>query len=82
LDSGTSGGRKLLVENATRAEEIPLNQGDHVVLRLRSADVLHSFAIPILRRGPVEVPAGHTVELEFDADRAGSLMFLCWRLQP
>lgn len=64
----------------TRAEEIPLNQGDHVVLRLRSADVLHSFAIPILRRGPVEVPAGHTVELEFDADRAGSLTFLCWQV--
>ena len=64
----------------TRAEEIRLNQGDHVVLRLRSADVLHSFAIPILRRGPVEVPAGHTVELAFDAERAGSLLFLCWQV--
>jgi heme/copper-type cytochrome/quinol oxidase subunit 2 len=63
-----------------RAEDIPLNQGDHVVLRLRSADVLHSFALPILRRGPVDVPAGHTVELEFDADRAGSLMFLCMQV--
>jgi heme/copper-type cytochrome/quinol oxidase subunit 2 len=63
-----------------RADEIPINQGDHVVLRLRSADVLHSFAIPILHRGPVEVPAGHTVELEFDAERAGSLTFLCWQV--
>ena len=25
----------------SRAEEIPINQGDHIVLRLRSADVLH-----------------------------------------
>jgi heme/copper-type cytochrome/quinol oxidase subunit 2 len=64
----------------TRADEIPINQGDHIVLRLRSADVLHSFAIPILHRGPVEVPAGHTVELEFDAERAGSLTFLCWQV--
>ncbi|MFQ5722953.1 MAG: hypothetical protein ACE5G6_00570 [Terriglobia bacterium] len=63
-----------------RVEEIHLQQGDHVVLRLRSADVLHSFAIPILRLGPVDVPAGHTVEVEFDAERAGRLTFLCWQM--
>lgn len=63
-----------------RLEAIPLNQGDHVVLRLRSADVLHSFAVPALRLGPVDVPAGHTVELEFDARRSGSLLFLCWQV--
>ena len=50
--------------------EIEVNQGEHIVLRLHSADVLHSFAIPVLRLGPVNEPAGHTVELEeFDADR-------------
>ena len=54
----------------TRVQEIPLNEGDHVVMRLRSADVLHSFSIPLLRLGPVEVPAGHTVEVKFDADPA------------
>lgn len=64
----------------TRVHEIPLNQGEHVVLRLRSADVLHSFAIPLLRLGPVDVPAGHTVELEFDAQRTGVLTFLCWQV--
>ena len=63
-----------------RAEEIPLNQGDHVVLRLRSVDVLHSFGIPLLRLGPVDVPAGHTVEVEFNAERAGVLTFLCWQV--
>lgn len=64
----------------TRTSEIPLNQGDHVVLRVRSADVLHSFAIPLLRLGPADVPAGHTVELEFTAKRAGVLTFLCWQV--
>lgn len=63
-----------------RTGDIPLTQGTHVVLRLRSADLLHSFAIPILRLGPVEVPAGHTIDLEFDANRAGVLTFLCWQV--
>ncbi len=64
----------------SRAEEILLNQGDHVVVRLRSVDVLHSFGIPLLRLGPVDVPAGHTVELAFDAKRPGVLTFLCWQV--
>jgi heme/copper-type cytochrome/quinol oxidase subunit 2 len=64
----------------TRVDEIALNQGDHVVMRLRSADLLHSFAIPLLHLGPVDVPAGHTVELEFTADRTGVLTFLCWQV--
>ena len=63
-----------------RVEEILLNQGDHVVLRVRSADLLHSFAIPILRLGPVDVLAGHTVEVRFDAEDAGVLTFLCWQV--
>jgi heme/copper-type cytochrome/quinol oxidase subunit 2 len=64
----------------TRVGDIPLNQGDHVVVRLRSVDLLHSFAIPLLHLGPVEVPAGHTVEVQFDANRAGVLTFLCWQV--
>ncbi len=64
----------------TRTEEISLSQGDHVVLRVRSADVLHSFAIPILHIGPLDVPAGHTIEVQFDANRPGVLTFLCWQV--
>lgn len=64
----------------TRTQDIVVNQGDHVVVRLRSADLLHSFAIPLLRLGPVDVPAGHTVEVEFNAERAGVLTFLCWQV--
>ncbi len=63
-----------------RVREIILNQGDNVVVRLRSVDVLHSFAIPLLHLGPVDVPAGHTVEVKFKADRAGVLTFLCWQV--
>lgn len=64
----------------SRTDKIPLNQGDHVVVRVRSADVQHSFAIPLLHIGPVDVPAGHTVEVAFDANRAGELTFLCWQV--
>lgn len=64
----------------SRTEKILLNQGDHVVVLLHSVDVLHSFAIPLLHVGPVEVPAGHTVELAFDANRPGELLFLCWQV--
>ena len=67
-------------KKASRTGEIPLKHGDHVVVRLHSADLLHSFAIPILRLGPVDVPAGHTVEVTFDANRAGILTFLCWQV--
>lgn len=64
----------------SRTEKILLNQGDHVVVLLHSVDVLHSFAIPLLHVGPVEVPAGHTVEVAFDANRPGELLFLCWQV--
>ena len=64
----------------TRTEEIPLSQGDHVVIHVRSADVLHSFAIPVMRIGPLDVPAGHTIEVQFDANRPGVLTFLCWQM--
>jgi len=67
-------------QKPTRTGAINLNQGDHVVVRVRSSDVLHSFAIPILRVGPVDVPAGHTVEVQFDANRTGVLTFLCWQV--
>lgn len=73
-------GYNYWLRKPNRVQEILVNQGDHVVLHLHSVDVLHSFAIPILRLGPVDVPAGHTVELEFDADRAGVLTFLCWQV--
>jgi len=73
-------GYNYWIRKPARAGDIPLNQGDHVVVRLHSADVLHSFAIPLLHIGPVEVAAGHTAEVAFDANRPGDLMFLCWQV--
>lgn len=67
-------------QKPTPVEDIALQQGDLVRLRLRSADVLHSFAIPLLHLGPVEVSSGHTVQVEFRADRPGNLTFLCWQV--
>lgn len=60
--------------------DITVQQGDRVVVRLRSVDVLHSFAIPLLHLGPVDVPSGHTVQAEFRADLPGALTFLCWQV--
>jgi heme/copper-type cytochrome/quinol oxidase subunit 2 len=64
----------------TRVGDIQLNQGDHVVMRLHSADLLHSFAIPLLHIEPVDIPGGHTVDLQFNADRPGELTFLCYQV--
>ena len=61
----------------SRIGDIPLDQGDRVVVRLRSADVLHSFAIPLLRLGPIDIPAGHTVDVPFEVKEPGTLTFLC-----
>lgn len=60
------------------ANEIPVNEGEKVVFRIKSVDVLHSFAIPRFRIGPYEVHAGKVTEIEFDAQRAGSFKYLCW----
>lgn len=60
--------------------EIQVRQGETVVLRLASADVLHSFAIPLLHIGPIDVPAGEVREVRFTAERPGTLVFLCWQV--
>jgi heme/copper-type cytochrome/quinol oxidase subunit 2 len=60
-----------------RVEEIRLTQGDHVLLLLHSPDVHHSISIPELRIGPVPIPAGHTVRVEFTADQPGEINFMC-----
>lgn len=60
--------------------EIHVQQGEKVLLRLASADVLHSFAIPALNIGPFEVPAGEVRQVEFTADKPGRMVFLCWQV--
>jgi heme/copper-type cytochrome/quinol oxidase subunit 2 len=63
-----------------RTPDIQLNQGEHVVVRLHSPDVLHSFSIPLMHIQPVDMPAGHTEDVEFDATRPGELTFLCYQV--
>lgn len=60
------------------AIEVP--QGQLLVLRLASADVLHSFAIPALGIGPLDVPAGEVREVTLTAREPGTLLFLCWQV--
>ncbi len=60
--------------------EIEVKQGETIVLRLASADVLHSFAIPALNIGPIDVPAGEVREVQFRAEQPSTLLFLCWQV--
>lgn len=60
--------------------EIHVKEGDRLVLRLASADVLHTFAIPALKIGPIDVPAGEVREVTFTAGRPDTLLFLCWQV--
>lgn len=62
------------------APEIRVRQGQRVVLRLTSADVLHSFAIPALNIGPIDVPAGEVREVQFTPTEPDTLLFLCWQV--
>lgn len=60
------------------ADLIKLKQGETVVFRVKSADLLHSFAIPRFRFGPYEIEAGKVKELIFKPERTGRFRYLCW----
>lgn len=60
--------------------EIQVKLGETIVLRLASADVLHTFAIPALEIGPIDVPAGEVREIKFTVNKPDTLLFLCWQV--
>lgn len=60
--------------------EIQVKLGETIILRLASADVLHSFSIPLLNIGPIDVPAGEVREVKFTVERPDTLLFLCWQV--
>ncbi len=60
-----------------RLQEILVNKGDTVVLRLNSADVQHSFSIPDLKIDAGLVKPGFVTEVKFVADKAGEYTFRC-----
>ena len=66
-----------------RAAVLEVDPARPVVLRLRSADVLHSFSIPALRIRPIDVYAGHEVVVRLepeDLEGEDELGFLCYQL--
>lgn len=60
------------------AEEIPVSDSQPTIFRIKSADVTHSFAIPISRIGPYEIEAGKVKDVQFNPQKQGSFLYLCW----
>lgn len=57
---------------------IEVNQGDRVVIKLRSSDVTHGFALKDYGIYiPEGIEPGNTAYVSFKADRAGSFRFWC-----
>lgn len=54
--------------------------GDQVVLRLKTADIVHQFYVPALNLGPVDIKPGHPVKLEFLAEKPGVYQYFCTSL--
>lgn len=54
-----------------------LTMGTRVLLRLKSADVTHTFNSPELGIGPVEVYPGHVAEVMVQPKKAGVFDFYC-----
>jgi plastocyanin len=58
-------------------DRIEVQQGDHVIVRLHSADVEHGFALKELGVATIVPAGGETVSVEFVASRAGTFEFAC-----
>lgn len=54
--------------------------GDKVVLRLKTADIVHQFYVPALNLGPVNIKPGHPEQLEFMAEKPGVYQYYCTSL--
>jgi hypothetical protein len=54
-----------------------VEEGDEVVIHLRSGDVFHRFYLPAFAVGPVGVEPGHTATIRFTADRRGVFQYYC-----
>jgi heme/copper-type cytochrome/quinol oxidase subunit 2 len=56
---------------------LEVDQGDHVVLSLRSADVKHGFQLKPYGIKRVIPKGGEVVTVEFVADKPGTFSFSC-----
>ena len=57
-------------------ETITVNQGNKVILHIKSVDVTHGFALPDFNVNANLAP-GKTVDVEFTADKKGTFTFQC-----
>lgn len=60
-----------------RPARLVLKPDEMVRLRLKSADVVHTFYIPALGIGPLEVQPGHVVETEVTPTQEGVFQYYC-----
>ncbi|MFQ5804113.1 MAG: iron transporter [Candidatus Methylomirabilales bacterium] len=60
-----------------RLEDITVEKGDRVILRLISSDAYHGFTLPEFGIKEVVVKPGEVSEVEFVADKTGSFLFFC-----
>lgn len=60
-----------------RLEELRVEKGDRVILRMISTDVYHGFALPAFGINEVLIKPGEVSEVEFVADKVGSFLFYC-----
>lgn len=60
-------------------DDIRVNVGERVLLRISSTDVVHGFAVPELGLQVDEIYPGHVQEIAFTPTRAGRFPFACTR---
>jgi len=58
-------------------QEIRVQKGDLVVLRLMALDVHHGFTLPDFGLGPIELAPGQPHEVRFRADKVGEFLMFC-----
>jgi len=63
-------------------DTLEFQAGTPVVLRVTSADVLHSFALPGVKqfRRPVDIPAGQWITFRWTPEDPQQQPFLCWQV--
>lgn len=60
-------------------DTIRINVGERVILRVASADVAHTFAVPALGIESGNILPGHVQDIEFVATQTGRFAFACTR---
>jgi heme/copper-type cytochrome/quinol oxidase subunit 2 len=65
------------LKGISRLDEIRVEKGNRVILRLISTDVYHGFVLPTFGINEVMVKPGDLSEVDFIADKVGSFLLYC-----